>query len=118
MKVLKDPGQVLQIMDAKLDELHKKFDEAGEKEATEISGQEIAIIRIAGYIRHAIEDHGYFENDYFGVTDMACVYGYVADARRKDREYDNPRDTWFMKGRAKGAIWACAVIEDRMEKEP
>lgn len=62
MKVLKDPGQVLQIMDRKLDELHKKFDEADGKEATEISGQEIAIIRIAGYIRHAIEDHGYFEN--------------------------------------------------------
>lgn len=118
MKVLKDPGQVLQIMDAKLDELHKRFDEADEKEAAEISGQEIAIISIAGYIRHAIEDHGYFENDYFGVTDMACVYGYVADARRKDREYSNARDTWLNKGIAKGAIWACAVIEDRMEKEP
>lgn len=118
MKVLKDPDQVLQIMTRKLNELRKKFDEADGEEASEISGQEIAIIRIAGYIRHAIEDHGYFENDYFGVTDMACVYGYVADARRKDREYSNARDTWLNKGIAKGAIWACAVIEDRMEKEP
>ena len=114
MKVLKDVDQVLHIMDAKMDELHKKFDEADGEEASEISGQEIAIIRIAGYIRHAIEDHGYFENDYFGVTDMACVYGYVADARRKDREYSNARDTWLNKGIAKGAIWACAVLEDRM----
>lgn len=118
MKVLKDPYQVLRIMDAKLDELQKKFDEADGKEATEISGQEIAIIRIAGYIRHAIDDHGYFENDYFGVTDMACVYGYVADARRKDREYSNARDTWLNKGIAKGAIWACVVLEDRMKQEP
>lgn len=118
MKVLKDADKVLHIMDAKLDELQKKFDEADGKEATEISGQEIAIIRIAGYIRHAIDDHGYFENDYFGVTDMACVYGYVADARRKDREYSNARDTWLNKGIAKGAIWACAVLEDRMEQEP
>ncbi len=118
MKVLKDVDKVLHIMDAKVDELQKKFDEADGKEATEISGQEIAIIRIAGYIRHAIDDHGYFENDYFGVTDMACVYGYVADARRKDREYSNARDTWLNKGIAKGAIWACAVLEDRMEQEP
>lgn len=29
MKVLKDPGQVLQIMNRKLNELRKKFDEAG-----------------------------------------------------------------------------------------
>lgn len=118
MKVLKDAYKVLQIMDAKLDELHKRFDEAGEKEATEISGQEVAIIRIAGYIRHAIEDHGYFANDYFGVTDMACVYGYVADARRKDREYSNARDTWLMKGLAKGAVWACAKLEDSPKEEP
>lgn len=118
MKVLKDVDKVLHIMDAKLDELHKRFDEADGEEASEISGQEIAIIRIAGYIRHAIEDHGYFENDYFGVTDMACVYGYVADARRKDREYSNARDTWLNKGIAKGAIWACAVLEDRMKEEP
>ena len=114
MKVLKDPDQVLQIMNRKLDELHKKFDEADGKEATEISGQEMAIIRIAGYIRHAIEDHGYFENDYFGVTDMACVYGYVDDAKEKDHEYRNPRDTWFMKGCAEGAAWALKEIEKRM----
>lgn len=118
MKVLKDVDKVLHIMNAKLDELHKKFDEADGDDAAEISGQEIAIIRIAGYIRHAIEDHGYLENDYFGVTDMACVYGYVADARRKDREYSNARDTWLNKGIARGAIWACAVLEDRMEQEP
>lgn len=113
MKVLKDADKVLQILNAKLDELHKKFDEAGEKEAAEISGQEIAIIRIAGYIRHAIEDHGYF-----GVEDMVCVYEYVADAKEKFREYDNPRDTWFMKGRAKGAAWAMQEVEKRMEEEP
>ena len=113
MKVLKDPGQVLQIMDRKLDELHKRFDKADEEEASEISGQEVAIIDIAGHIRHAIEDH-----DYFGVEDMACVYEYVDDAKEKDHEYRNPRDTWFMKGLAKRAAWACAVLEDRMEEEP
>lgn len=34
MKVLKDPDQVLHIMDAKLDKLHKKYVEADGKEAT------------------------------------------------------------------------------------
>ena len=68
MKVLKNPDQVLQIMNRKLDELHKRFDEADEKEATEISGQEAAIISVAGHIRHAIEDYGYF-----GVKDMAST---------------------------------------------
>ena len=113
MKVLKDPGQVLQIMNAKLDELHKKFDEADGKEATEISGQEIAIIVSAGHISHAIEDHGYF-----GVEDMACVYEYVDDAKENAHEYRNPRDTWFMKGRADGAAWAMKEIEKRIEEEP
>ena len=109
MKVLKDPNQVLRIMRAKLNELRKKFDEADGEEASEISGQEVAIIDIAGHIRHAIEDHGYF-----GVEDMACVYEYVDDAKEKDHEYRNPRDTWFMKGLAKGAAWACVGLEDRM----
>ena len=73
MKVLKDADKVLHIMDAKLDELHKKFDEAGEKEAAEIYGQEVAIISIAGHIRHAIEvawDRGDLETlqKYFGYT--------------------------------------------------
>ena len=113
MKVLKDPDQVLQIMDRKLDELPKKFDVADGEEASEISGQEVAIIDIAGHIRHAVEDHGYF-----GVEDMACVYEYVDDAKEKDHEYRNPRDTWFMKGLAKRAAWACAKLEDRMEEEP
>lgn len=113
MKVLKDPDQVLEIMNRKLNELHKKFDEAGVGESTEISGQESAIISVAGHIRHAIEDH-----DYFGVEDMVCVYEYVADAKEKFREYDNPRDTWFMKGRAKGAVWAMQEVEKRMEEEP
>lgn len=113
MKVLKDPDQVLQIMNRKLDELHKKFDAADGEEASEISGQEVAIIDIAGHIRHAIEDHGYF-----GVEDMACVYEYVDDAKEKDHEYRNPRDTWFMKGLAKGAAWACVGLEDRMMEEP
>lgn len=113
MKVLKDPGQVLQIMNRKLNELHKKFDEADEEEDAEISGQEVAIIDIVGHIRHAIEDH-----DYFGVEDMACVYEYVDDAKENAHEYRNPRDTWFMKGRAEGAAWACAKLENRMEEEP
>lgn len=113
MKVLKDADKVLHIMDAKLDELHKKFDEADEEEASEISGQEIAIISIAGHIRHAIEVH-----DYFRMKDMEWVYEYVADAKEKFREYGNPRDTWFMKGRAEGATWAMKEIEKRMEGEP
>ena len=109
MKVLKDQDQVLQIMNRKLDELHKKFDEADGEEASEISGQEVAIIDIAGHIRHAIEDH-----DYFGVEDMACVYEYVDDAKENAHEYRNPRDTWFMKGLAKRAAWALKEIEKRM----
>lgn len=113
MKVLKDPGQVLQIMNRKLNELRKKFDEADGEEASEISGQEVAIIAIAGHIRHALEDHGYF-----GVEDMACVYEYVDDAKENAREYRNPRDTWCMKGLAKGAALACAKLEDRMGEEP
>ena len=112
MKSLKDPDQVLHIMDAKLNELHKMFDEAGDKEDAEINGQEDAIGSIAFHIRHAIEDHGCF-----GVEDMACVYEYVDDAKEKDHEYRNPRDTWFMKGIAKGAAWAMQEIEKRMEEE-
>lgn len=106
MKVLKDVGQVLQIMNRKLNELRKKFDEADGEEASEISGQEVAIIDIAGHIRHALEDE-----------DMACVYEYVDDAKEKDHEYRNPRDTWFMKGLAKRAAWALQEIEKRMEEE-
>lgn len=112
MKVLKNQGQVLQIINRKLNELRKKFDEADGEEASEISGQEVAIIDIAGYIRHAIEDHGYFV-----VEDMECVYEYVDDAKEKDHEYRNPRDTWFMKGLAKRAAWTLKEIEKRMEEE-
>lgn len=86
MKVLKDQGQVLQIINRKLNELRKKFDEADGEEASEISGQEVAIIDIEGHIRLAVEDHG----------------------------YRNPRDTWFMKGLAKRAAWAMQEIEKRM----
>lgn len=111
MEVLKDLGQVLEIMSRKLNELRKKFDEADGEEASEISGQEVAIIDIVGYIRHATEGHGYF-----GVEDMACVYDYVDDAKEKDHEYRNPRDTWFMKGLAKRAAWALKEIEKRMEQ--
>ena len=109
MKVLKDPDQVLQIINRKLNELHKKFDEADGEEASEIGGQEAAIIRIARHIHHAIEDHGYF-----GADDIAWVYEYVDDAKEKDHEYRNPRDTWFMKGLAKRAAWAMQEIEKRM----
>ena len=112
MKVLKNQGQVLQIINRKLNELRKKFDAADGEEASEISGQEVAIIDIAGDIRHALEDHGYF-----GAEDMARVYEYVDDAKEKDHEYRNPRDTWFMKGRAEGAAWALREIESRMEEE-
>lgn len=111
MKVLKNQGQVLQIINRKLNELRKKFDEADGKEASEISGQEVAIIDIAGHIRHAVEDHGYF-----GVEDMASVYEYVDDAKEKDHEYRNPRGTSFMKGLAKRAAWAMQEIEKRMEE--
>lgn len=113
MKILKDSGGVLRVMNAKLNELRKKFDEADGEEASEISGQEVAIIDIAMHIRHALEDHGYF-----GVEDMACVYEYVDDAKEKDHEYRNPRDTWFMKGLARRAAWALKEIEARMEEEP
>lgn len=108
MEVLKDPDQVLQIMNRKLDELHKKFDEADGEEASEISGQEVAIISIARYIRHAIENH-----DYFGVKDVAAIYEYVANTKKAAHEYSNPRD-WYMKGCAEGAAWALQEIEKRM----
>lgn len=113
MKVLKDPNQVLRIMRVKLDEFHKRLPETDWKEAARISGQEDAIGSIAFHIRHAIEGHGYF-----GVEDMECVYDYVDDAKEKAYEYPNPRDTWFMKGIAKGAAWALKKIEKRMEEEP
>lgn len=114
MKVLKNQGQVLQIINRKLNELRKKFDEADGEEASEISGQEVAIIDIAGHIRHAIEDHGYF-----GVDDIAWVYDYVDDAEGEANKYHrNPRDAWFMKGLVKRAAWAMQEIEKRMEEEP
>ncbi len=113
MKVLKDADKVLHIMDAKLDELHKKFDEAGEKEAAEIYGQEVAIISIAGHIRHAIEVH-----DCFRMKDLEWVYEYVDNARENAHEYRDPRATWLMKGIAKRAAWACGKLEDGMEEKP
>lgn len=114
MKVLKDPDQVLRIMDAKLDEFHKRPTETDWKEAARISGQEAAIIRIARHIHHAIEDHGCF-----GVDDIAWVYDYVDDAEGEaNKHHRNPRDTWFMKGLAKSAAWAMKEIEKRMEEEP
>lgn len=117
MKVLKDAEKVLHIMDAKLDELRKsrkRFTEAYGKEATEISGQETAIIRIAAYIRLAIKQHGCF-----GSEDMACIYIYADDAKEEAKKYySNPRVTWFVKGLAEGAAWACARLKDRMMEEP
>jgi hypothetical protein len=113
MKVLKDPVQALQIMDKKLDKLRKsrkRFTEADGKEATEISGQETAIIRIAAYIRLAIKHHGCF-----GAGDMACVRIYADDAKEEsNKPFNNPRVTWAVKGLAKGAAWACVWLEDRM----
>lgn len=118
MKVLKAPNRVLRVMDAKLDELRKSrkrlFTEADGKEATEISGQETAIIRIAAYIRLAIKHHGCF-----GSEDMACIYIYADDAKEEAKKYySNPRVTWFAKGLAKGAAWACVGLESRMEEKP
>lgn len=113
MKVLKDPCQALQIMDTKLDKLRKsrkRFTEAYGKEATEISGQDTAIIRIAAYIRHVIKYYGYF-----GVEDMACIHKYADEAKEEsNKPFRNPRVTWFVKGLAKGAAWACVGLEDRM----
>lgn len=116
MKVLKDPSQTLQVMDAKLDELRKSrkrlFTKAEGKEAMVISGQETAIIRIAVYIRHAIKHHGCF-----GSVDMACVYKYADDAKEEaDKPFRDPRVTWFVKGLAKGAAWAVVGLEVRMEE--
>lgn len=116
MKVLKDAEKVLHIMDAKLDELRKSrkrlFTEADGKEATEISGQETAIIRIAAYIRLAIKHHGCF-----GSEDMACIYKYADDAKEEaNKYYSNPRVNWFVKGLAEGAAWACVGLEVRMEE--
>lgn len=112
MKVLKDPGQVLQILGIKLKALHKRLVEADGEKATEISGQGAAIISIQMYIFYALANRGYF-----GAEHLAHVYDYVDDAKEKDHEYSNPRDTWFMNGRAKGAAWALKEIEKRMEEE-
>lgn len=112
MKILKNPDQVLHIMDAKLDELYERFDKANGEEAAEISGKDVAIIEIAGHIRHAIKRHGYF-----GVEDMACIDKYVDNDKKEDHEYRNTKDTWFMKGIAKGAAWALHEIEKRMEEK-
>lgn len=110
MKVLKDPDQVLQIMNRKLDELRKKCDEAEDKpETLEIVGEDASITSIAWYIRHTIEGHGCFDE-----SDMADVYEYHAETKRSAHEYSNPRTTWYMKGLAKGAAWACVGLEDRM----
>lgn len=111
MKVLKDPDQVLQIITRKMKALRKRFDDADGKEAAKIDGQEVTIICIAGYIRHAIEDHGYF-----GVEDMAGVYEYVDDAKEEANKYYHKPLTWVMQGRVKGAAWALKKIEKRMEE--
>lgn len=117
MKVLQDPDQVLHIMDAELDELRKnreRFPVLAGKEAAEIYGQETAIIHIAVHIRHAIKDHGCFV-----VEDMAGVYEYADGAKEEaNKYYHNPLVTWFAKGLAKGAEWACVGLEARMEEEP
>lgn len=113
MKVLKDPDQVLQIMNRKLDELRKKFEEAeDELEEAEIYGQRTSIISVKNYIRCTIEDHGCFDE-----SNMAGVYEYAAEIKRSAHEYSNPRTTWYIKGLAKGAAWALKEIEKRMEEQ-
>lgn len=115
MKVLEDPVYVLHVMDEKLDKLRKsrkRCTNADGKEATEISGQETAIIRIAVYIRHAIKYYGCF-----GLEDMASVHKYADDAKEEaNKYYRNPRVAWFVKGLAEGAAWACVGLEVRMEE--
>lgn len=117
MKVLKDPDGALRVMDAKLDELRKsrkRFPELTRKEAAEIYGQETAIIHIAVQIRHAIKGQGCFEEEA-----MARVYDYVEGAEEEaNKYYHNPLVTWFARGLAKGAAWACVGLEARMEEEP
>ena len=117
MKILKDPGQVLRVMDAKLDELHesrKRFPMLPGKEVAENYGQETAIIHIAVHIRRAIKDHGCFAVEY-----MAHVYEYVDGAKEGANKYfHNPLVPWFAKGLAKGSAWACVGLETRMEEEP
>ena len=49
---------------------------------------------------------------------MADVYEYAANTKRSAREYGDPWETWYMKGRAEGAAWALKEIEKRMEEEP
>lgn len=110
MKVLKDPDQVLQIMNRKLDELRKKFEEAEDRlEEAEIHGQEVSIICVKNHIRCAIEYHHRFDG-----SDMAGVYKYAADTKRSAREYGDLWDTWYMKGRVEGAAWALKEIEKRI----
>lgn len=110
MKVLKDPDQVLQIMDRKLDELNKKFNETeDELEEAEIYGQKVSIICVRNHIHRAIMRHHRFDGG-----DMARVYKYAADTKRSAREYGDSWDAWYMKGRAEGAAWACVGLEDRM----
>ena len=115
MKVLKDPDQVLQILMEKKFQLRKKFDEAEDKpETLEIVGKDASITSIAWYIRHTIEGHGCF-----GESDMAGVYEYADGAKEEaNKYYHNPLVTWFAKGLAKGAAWACVGLEARMEEEP
>lgn len=117
MKILKDPDRLLRVMDAKLDELRKsrkRLPGLTGKETAEIYGQETAIIHIAVHIRYAIKGHGCFEEEA-----MARVYDYVEDAEEEaNKYYHNPLVTWFAKGLAKGAAWACVGLEARMEEEP
>lgn len=66
---------------------------------------------IAAYIRYAIKDHGCF-----GEEAMARVYDYVDGTEEEaNKYYHNPLVTWFAKGLAKGAAWACVGLEARME---
>lgn len=57
MKVLKDAEKVLHIMDAKLDELHKRFAEADGEEAAAISRQATAGRRAINHPRHPESRH-------------------------------------------------------------
>lgn len=113
MKVLKDPDQVLQILDQKLDKVRKKFKKAEDEfEEAEIFGEGASIIRIAFHIRRTIADYGYFEE-----FDMEDVSDYAADAKRIAHAYSNPQTSWYMKGCAKGAVWACKKVEEGMKEE-
>lgn len=113
MKVLKDPDQVLHIMDAKLDELYERFDKANGEEAAEISGQVFGILEVQQIIREAVA-----ARDCFAEEDLEYTRQHIADKGNVHYKTQKPEEAWFLKGADKGFDWARLEIEKRMEEEP